>query len=175
VVPEFSPAGHTPTDLLPGDLLLKAGRDGFSPLVRFGQSLRYPERHARYTHVAFVAGRDGELIEATWRGVLRTHLSKYESDEYVFVRIDADEKDRSQALAFAESVADERWGYGYLGIVSVVLWLLTGTRLWFGLSGTAFCSALGAEADARCGYVWPKPPFAMLPADLAAFFGVPSS
>jgi hypothetical protein len=169
---EVSPKGRTPEGVLPGDFILKAGRDGFSPLVYLGQRLRYPESLARYTHAALVSDRDGGLIEATWRGVMRTHLSKYEGDEYVFVRVRSVPWDRAQALLFAESVADERYGYGYLGIVAVALWLLTGTRLWFGLSGSVFCSALVAEALTRSGFVWPKPPSMMLPADLAAYFGV---
>jgi hypothetical protein len=34
------------------------------------------------------------------------------------------------------------------------------------------CSVFVSDALTRAGYVWPRPPFAMMPADLALYFDV---
>ncbi len=39
-------------------------------------------------------------------------------------------------------------------------------------SGTAICSGFVCDALTRAGYIWPRPPISMMPADLARYFDV---
>ena len=72
-------------------------------------------------------------------------------------------------MVFAESVlsAPYRTQYGWLTIASIVLTLLTNSKLVFGMVGTAICSGFVAQALVRTGIIFDKPPSNMMPADLA--------
>ncbi len=77
-------------------------------------------------------------------------------------------------MAFADSVlnTDDRTEYGWPTILSIILTLLTGSRLVFGMAGTAICSGFVAEALVRAGEIFDKPPSHMLPADLASHYEI---
>ena len=49
---------------------------------------------------------------------------------------------------------------------------MTGAQLCVQLAGTAICSGFVSDALTRAGLIWARPPFSMMPADLARHFKV---
>lgn len=133
-----------------GDVLLVSDNLFFSRLVRLVQRHRYPERTARWNHVALV--RDAStLIEATPTGVKETPLSHYANVETLLVNLHLSDTDAARALSFASSKLNQR--YGWLSIVSVCLRLLCGPdTLTFERQGTYTCSGLVGAALQQAGY-----------------------
>ena len=169
------PAGDTAVDPRVGDFLLTGvtAQGIVSWAIKTGSWLRrYEAPYRRFSHAALVIGDDGSLAEALGTGVQRSELAKYKTADYVLVRTDVNEHDRGQVLAFANSVLDARTSYGFATIAGLGLYCLTGGQLCIQLAGTAICSGFVCDALTRAGYVWPRPPFAMMPADLARFFDV---
>lgn len=167
---EFYPENEEAKAMREGDFLLTHGDYFVSRLIRFGQKLRHQERYARWNHAVLVLSEYGQIAEALSQGVVENHISKYEGKDYYLVRLQGvSDEDRKQMMAFAESVltSPDRTEYGWPTIASIVLTLLTGSRLVFGLVGTAICSGFVAEALVRTGVIFDKPPSHMMPADLA--------
>jgi hypothetical protein len=173
------PKGDTAEDPKVGDFLLTGlkAQGVVSWAIKAGSWLRrYEAPYRRFSHTALVIGDDGALAEALRRGVQRTHLSKYEPENYVLVRTGVNENDRRQVLKFAESVLDpkRKTGYGFVTIAGLALYCFTGAQICIQQAGTAICSGFVSDALTRAGYVWRRPPFAMMPADLARCFDVRS-
>jgi hypothetical protein len=104
--------------------------------------------------------------------VKQRHLSKYEKDDYVVVRPEVVAHDQEQVLRFARSVLDEKHGYGFVTFLGLALYCLTGAQLCIQQAGTSICSGFVCDALTRAGFIWRRPPFAMMPADLAQTFDV---
>jgi len=157
-----------------GDFLLTRGDYWTSRLIQFGQGLRTDKRYARWNHAVLVLNEQGDIAEALSDGVVCNHISKYTAPACHLVKITASDQDRSQMMEFAESVlrSCDRTEYGWLTILSIILTLLTGSRLVFGMVGTAICSGFVAEALVRTGEIFDKPSSHMMPADLAAHYEV---
>jgi hypothetical protein len=169
------PKGDTASDPRVGDFLLTGvtAQGIVSWAIKAGSWLRrYEPRYRRFSHAALVIAADGTLAEALAGGVQRSPLSKYDPADYVLVRTRVDEHDGRQVLDFAESVLTARTGYGFPTIFGLDLYCLAGAQLCIQQAGTAICSGFVSDALTRAGYVWPRPPFAMMPADLARFFDV---
>jgi uncharacterized protein YycO len=163
----------------PGDFVLTHGDAWTSKLIRFGQRLRIHGDDRKYTHwnhAALIVSDGGDLVEALGRGVLRTHLSKYQPTEYHLVRISAGEEDRAQAVAFADWAAGapdgRRQPYGFLTLVSIAYTLVTGGKFTFAIDGQAICSGLVARAMERTGAIFNRTPTHIMPADLAKYYTV---
>lgn len=167
---EFFGYGKGAEKLKPGDVILTHNSHWQSRLIRIGQSLRYGWNEAGRNHAALVNTEDGWLAEALGNGVVASHIDKYLNSDYWLVRIDASDEDREQIQRFSSSVLKARWKYSWTTIISVSLTLLTGQRYVLIGSGSATCSGFVSESLVRAGYIWPKPPVQMLPADLATFF-----
>lgn len=171
---EYFPAGQSVTDVQPGDfLLLDAGTDIFSRLIRFGQRLRFGGANARYTrwnHAALFVDTNGSIIEALSSGVTLSNVVKYQPYDYVVVRIDASDADRLEAVNFAKACLND--GYGWLTIASIVLSVLTGSKFSFGYDGQEICSGLVARALERTNAIFPRDGSHMMPADLARYYRV---
>ncbi len=168
-------AGEEASDLLVGDFVLTSGPYLSSKLIRFGQRVSLwgtPPEYAHWNHVALVIDPSGNLYEALGKGIEKTNISRYKDFDYRVARIQASDEDRRQILDFANSAFRARTRYGYLTILSIVLTLLTGSRLILGWAGTAICSGFVAEALCRAGYIFDKPPSHMMPADLARMLNV---
>lgn len=167
--------GQSVTAPQPGDfLLLSEGEDAWTRLIRFGQGLRYrgPRRQcARWNHAALFVDTQGTIIEALSSGVARRPVADYAPQDYVVVHLELSDEDRREAVAFAASCLHD--GYGWLTIASVVLLVLTGTTLAFGLDGQEICSGLVAGSLEHAGVIFPRDATHLMPADLAAFYGVP--
>lgn len=155
-----------------GDLLLTHRTQWVNKLISFGQRLRYSREYAYYTHAVLVLDKEGNTAEAIASGVARGHVSDYNDTEYHYIDAVVDDHDASQVRAFAEDVLTSRWQYGYLTIVCVILSLLTGSKLVFGLASSAICSGFCADALTRGGYIFETPPAFMTPAGLAKEFDI---
>jgi len=97
--------GKAATDFKPGDFILTHAYHPVSRLLRLAQKVRGRERRYSYwSHAAVIVDRDGSLVEAESRGVIRSPLTKYDSEEYHLVHLgsSADERDRKQVAAFAD-------------------------------------------------------------------------
>lgn len=163
----------------PGDFILthtflsKNPASWFGLLIRFGQRLRFRgtrRKYAYFNHAAMIVDYRGELVEALGRGVVRSHLSNYKDNEYVIVRPFLGVRDRDQAIAVAERMVGER--YGFLTIISIALTLLTGSKFSFGIDGQSICSGLVARAMEKGDAIFDRSPSHIMPADLAAYYRV---
>lgn len=167
---EFYAENETAQEMRKGDFLLTHGDYLVSRLIRFGQRLRYEQQYARWNHAVLVLSEDGRIAEALSQGVVETNIADYEGKDYYLVRLQGvSEEDREEMMTFANAVlsSPDRTEYGWLTIVSIILTLLTGSKLVFGMVGTAICSGFVAEALVRTGVIFEKPPSHMMPADLA--------
>jgi hypothetical protein len=175
------PEGVTADGLHVGDFLLTGvkAQGIVSWAIKTGSWLRrYPKPYRRFSHTALVIAEDGELAEAIARGVVRSPIAKYDQADYVVVRAGVDEHDRGQVLAFAEAVLGVRGfpkaktRYGFWTFAGLALYCVTGAQLCVQLAGTAICSGFVSDALTRAGFIWARPPFSMMPADLAQHFEV---
>jgi len=156
----------------PGDFILTKSSGILANLIRTGQLIRFKGKHAKWTHAALVVSKEGDLIEACGRGVVRSHLSDYKKNDYHLIRLGdmADEKDRQKMINFAEWCL--RYEYGHLTIISISLCLITGWKFLFGMDNRIICSALVARALERTRLIFDKNPSFIMPADLAKYFRI---
>ncbi|HEY7889850.1 MAG TPA: hypothetical protein VIC29_16640 [Steroidobacteraceae bacterium] len=178
-VKRYGPAEEAvPGEYAPGDFILTHSHGLFGRLIRIGESLRYwgaDAKYARWNHAAMIVSADGRLIEALSQGVVRSHISKYKSTEYVVVHLndeDADDRDRQQAVAYAGYCVREKEGYGWLTICNIGLALLTGCKFTFGVDGQVICSGLVARCLERTSVIFDGAASNVSPADLAKQFHV---
>ena len=170
------PPGDRAEDLRIGDFLLTGvTQQGIvSRAIKLGALLRrYDGAYQRFSHAALVIDANGTLAEALAHGVCESPISKYDAHNYRIVRTQVDEHDQAQVRAFADSVLGARRnGYGYATIAGLALYCVTGGQMCIQKAGTAICSGFVSDALTRAGYIWERPPFAMMPADLAEAFDV---
>jgi hypothetical protein len=169
------PPGDTATELQVGDFLLTGVvQQGLvSRAIKLGALLRgFPKPFRRFSHAALVIDGDGTLAEALGQGVVRSPIAKYAPANYVIVRTQVSDGDRAEVLAFAEAVLASRERYGFVTIAGLALYCLSGSSICIQKAGTAICSGFVSDALTRGTYIWPRPPFSMMPADLAQFFDV---
>jgi uncharacterized protein YycO len=165
--------GKAATDFEPGDFILTHAHHPISRMLRLAQKVRGRERKYSYwSHAAVIVDKDGSLVEAESRGVIRSPLSKYDLTEYHLVHLgsSADERDRKQVAAYAEALVGQP--FGYLDMLSVGLSLFTGAKVNISYASHLMCSALVARALERTSAIFPDEPAHMLPADLARYYGV---
>jgi uncharacterized protein YycO len=164
--------GKAATDFELGDFILTHAHHPVSRMLRLAQKVRGRERKYSYwSHVAVIVDKDGSLVEAESRGVVRSPLSKYEATEYHLVHLGhtADQRDRKQVAIFAESLVGQP--FGYLDMFSVGISLFTGAKINVSYASHLMCSALVARALERTDAIFPDEPAHMLPADLARYYG----
>jgi uncharacterized protein YycO len=165
--------GEAATKFRPGDFILTHHHHPVSRMIRLAQKVRGRERRYSYwSHAALIVDADGSLVEAESKGVVRSPLSKYAAQEYHLVDLgdSADDRDRKQAAAFAESLVGQP--FGMLDMFSVALSLFTGAKVNVSYASHLMCSALVARALERTDAIFDDEPTHMLPADLARFYGV---
>ena len=93
----------------------------------------------------------------------------YDRIPHVIVDVWAHPAVKRRIVEFAEHAIGRR--YGYAEIVSLAVYLTSGTRLRFAMDSQLICSALAAEALSR-EFIFPFEPLWAMPADLAEFFKV---
>ena len=180
---ESVPTAHT-ADLLTtakplaraGDFLLTHSSGIYGTLIRFGEALRYTGQDkifAHWSHAAIFVDESGNIIEALGGGVQKRNISVYNQTEYVVTHLPATTslEDRQHAVEFAEFCLNDP--YGWLTIVYIALFLVTGTNISFGVDGQQICSALVARCIERIGEIFSEnEPWHLMPADLAKHFDV---
>lgn len=169
------PVGTTARNLRAGDFLLTGttGQGLISKAIKLGSWLRgYAKSYRRFSHTVLILSDDGMAVEAASGGVRETHISHFREDDYVIVHTNVDEHDQLQIAKFAWAVLEAKYRYGFVTFAGLALYCLTGGQLCVQKTGTAICSGLVCDALTRAGYVWDRPPYAMMPADLAKHFGV---
>jgi hypothetical protein len=176
-VKRFGPGEEAiPAEYAPGDFILTHSNGLFGHLIRFGESLRYwgkNAKYARWNHAALITAPNGDLIEALSCGVVRSPLSRYMPTEYFLIHLhddDADVRDREQSVAYAVYCLGQR--YGWLTICNIALALLTGCKFTFGIDGQVICSGLVARCLERTSIIFDGAASNISPADLAKQFRV---
>jgi uncharacterized protein YycO len=159
-----------------GDFVLTHSSGIFGALIRFGEGWRYWGKEkvfAHWSHAAIFVNDEGDIIEALGGGVQKRNISVYRETEYVVVHLPQStaDIDRSEAVQFAQHCLHEK--YGWLTIVSIVIALVSGTKLNFVIDGQQICSALVARCLERIGEIFTEnEPWHLMPADLAKHFKV---
>jgi hypothetical protein len=157
-----------------GDIVLVHGNTVYSKFISFGQSLHFkgPNHYKYWTHVAVVVSDEGDIVEAIWPCVAKTHISKYDKIDHAVVSISkwATEDDRQKVVEFALHCVGRHYNAAEIG--SLGAYCISGTKFRFGIDNQLICSALGAEALCRTRIIFPEEPLWMFPAHHAQFFGV---
>lgn len=168
------------TQMHNGDIILtgRKSQGVISYAIKLGSKLRYGfnSPHTFWSHAALVIDANKFLIaEARKNGVVVSDLrDRFPEGDYQLIPTGATMSalDVQQVLAFSDAVLAARTSYGFVTIVGLAFYCLTGGKLCFQTSGTAICSGFVCDALTRAGYIWPRPPFSMMPADIANFFNV---
>lgn len=159
----------------PGDILLVRDYDGESDLlgelIMAGERGRYGNsQYSVWTHSALIVSTSGDIVEALADGVARTNMAKYNGKEVLVISPPAPMDVRAYACRFAEAQVGDK--YGVIDFIGLAASLLTGWDLFVGQNRAYICSGLCAratEAYTDSGYQFP--PEAMMPGDLAKFWG----
>lgn len=158
----------------PGDIILVHPNSFYSKLIGFGQLHHFkgPAHYCYWTHTAVVTSYTGDIIEAKWPHVRRSHIDIYKNcpcevvDISEYVKYD----DRKRVVAFADHCVGRE--YGIIEAISLGGYCLVGGPFRFGIDNQLICSALAAEALCRTDIIFPEEPLWMFPAHLAQFFNV---
>jgi uncharacterized protein YycO len=158
----------------PGDFFLTVKTGLMWRLITWGMARRFRgdlKKFARWNHAGLFVTHNGDIVEATHKGVIRSHISEYKGREYIIVSPKIwTQDDRFQMIDFV------RWAtgkpYGFLTILGLAVWSLLGGSFDVSLDGTLICSGLVARALERAGYIFDRDPSRVTPADLARHFQV---
>lgn len=117
-----------------------------------------------------IVARDGTLVEAEALGVVKSPISKYRAAEFHLVRLgpELDSEGRKRAVEYANSQIGK--GFGYLALVGVSIYLLTGLPVRLMRRGHQICSELVVRALQAGGLMKDADPSLALPADIAKRF-----
>jgi hypothetical protein len=143
-------------------------------LISWAQRRRFrgPDAaHAHWSHCALVVDEAGDLVEAEARGVARSPISKYRAEEYHLVRLGDQLPDDGRRRVVAYGVGHVGDGFGYLALLSLGFWLLTGLRVRLARRDHQMCSGLVAHALQEGGQLAGHDATFTLPADLARHYG----
>lgn len=144
-------------------------------LITLAQRRRFrgaARAYAHWSHAALVVTAQGTLVEAESTGVRRSPLGKYREEEYHLVRMDGylDDDQRLEAARTAELWVGD--AFGFLVMLDLTIWLLTGLRVRWVRRDHQICSGLVARALVAAGQRLAQDPAFMLPADLAEAYQV---
>ena len=167
--------GEEASEYEPGDFILTHRNRPIAGLISLGQKRRFrgPDAiYAHWSHCALIVERDGTLVEAEALGVVKTPISKYRAKEYHLVRLGAefDAEGRKRAVDYANLQVAA--GFGYLALVGVSIYLLTGLPVRLMRRNHQICSELVVRALQAGGLLKDADPSLTLPADLAKRFNV---
>jgi uncharacterized protein YycO len=167
--------GEEASDYDPGDFILSHRNRPIAGLISLGQKRRFRGAdavYAHWSHCAVIVERDGTLVEAEALGVVKSPISKYRAAEYHLVRLgpELDAQGRNRAVAYANSQIGK--GFGYLALIGVSSYLLTGLPVRLMRRGHQICSELVVRALQAGGLLKDSDPSLTLPADLAKTFNV---
>lgn len=140
---------------------------------------------ARYSHTALVVSvlnpetRRTELMlaEALSKGVSYSPISKYAPSNYTILPNVINDNDLLQIHMFVGNVIGHKTKYGFVTFVTLFIYCVTASMtflptLILAQSGTAICSGFVCDALVRAGFIWDREPYWMMPANIAAHYGV---
>ena len=162
--------GQDAGDVAAGDFILAHRHHLLAGLISQAQRRRFrgdQSVYAHWSHCALVE-TSTTLIEAEARGVVRSPLSKYRSDEYHLVRVGLDSDARERVVEFARAQVGQ--AFGYLDMFGDFLYLLTGRPVRIVRENHEICSSLVVRALQEGGLLHELDPALTLPADLARAF-----
>ena len=167
--------GESPAEYEPGDFILTHRNRPIAGLISLGQKRRFrgPDTiYAHWSHCALIVEKDGTLVEAEALGVVKTPISKYTAKEFHLVRLGNEfgAEGRKRAVDYANKQVGA--AFGYLALVGVSVYLLTGLPLKLMRANHQICSELVVRALQAGGLLTDADPSLTLPADLAKRFGV---
>lgn len=167
--------GEAATEYEPGDFILSHRNRPIAGLISLGQKRRFRRAdaiYAHWSHCALIVEKDGKLVEAEALGVVKTPISKYTAREFHLVRLgdEFDADGRRRAVEYANQQVGA--GFGYLALVGVSIYLLTGWPLRLMRRNHQICSELVVRALQAGGLLKDADPSLTLPADLAKRFNV---
>lgn len=154
-------------ELKPGDVILFN-----APKPDFMQRVIHIATRSQWNHAALAVG-DGQLIEATAKGVTRARVADKLGDRLLTIAVDySDEDDRFDAVAWAVAREGTRYGY-FNAFMCGVNNILAGLNLAIKRTDTVICSELVAESLEKAGMGFTKDTSQVSPGDLADYFGMP--
>lgn len=164
----FFGKGEYPTHTEPGDFALVVTDRPQSLFIR--AMIRGP-----YSHAAQIVGREGQIVEALSRGVVRSDLRDWKDAEFVVVSPDLSSEDRDDVVAHALWLAGEGWRYDWATFLGMSVFWGTGGRLMVSAGAkAAICSAVVADSQHAGGERFSeKIPHFYTPEDLRCHYGVP--
>jgi hypothetical protein len=143
----------------PGNFILTHGNSLIDKFIHFAT-------RSRWNHAALVVSSDGDIIELETKGIQKSTINEYPPDEFYLVALKMEDADRKQVVAYAEYMLKKHAHYGILTVVSILLKILTNSRLVIKLDGTLICSEFVAKALAQGGIIWDRDTSLIVPADL---------
>jgi hypothetical protein len=164
--------------------LLFHGQSLYSRLIGIGQSIPWThpdQRFAYFTHAALVGHvthmrKPGaviaEIVEAENQGVVARPLEDKDFNPGPVLVKPRYPHSWGPAAAVGHAYSCVGDGYDWSAIMSIALRSLTGGDLGFSRDGRYVCSALVAECLFAGGISLGRPPYQVMPADLAQFFHV---
>jgi hypothetical protein len=177
------PPGEQPDSFTPGDFCLHRATTTHGPggatttigkLIQAGERRRFGNTDfARWTHCALIVSEDGDIIEALESGVERRNISKYVNGDYLVAHVEATDEQRTLAVGFAAEQVGDR--YDKLDFVGLAVQAIFGWDLSLHADDRFICSELVARATEKYIPAYPLPPEAMMPADLAHYWGAETS
>ena len=168
--------GEDCTDAVVGDLILVRHEGVAASLIRFGEGLTLhgeAKIYAAVNHAMTVVAVEGGVVvqEMVGGGGVLTPLADYAHLAYAVVHVvAASDAQRSMAVEAA------RWyvgvPYGWASIITDGIYCLTRCPLVLGIGQSVVCSADATAAQRCLGLVPDRPDLAVMPSDLARYFGV---
>lgn len=159
-----------------GDIILtgKQSQGLVSLVIKLGSKLRYGFKSpfTIYSHTAIVYDAElGLVVEAVSHGVVISKLAeRFPEGDFDVLHTEVNEHDWKQIEKFLNAVVEAKWRYGFVTFLGLAIYCLTGGALCIQKAGTSICSGLVCDALTRAGYVWNRPPYSMMPADIADQF-----
>jgi hypothetical protein len=167
--------GESPSEFVPGDLILAHRHNPMAWLIALAQTIRFkgPDAmYAHWSHCALIVDEGGALVEAESTGVTRSPISRYTEDTYHLVRLGSEFSAEGRKRAVDYTNAQVGKGFGYLAAFGAMMFLLTGLPLRLMRRNHQICSGLVVRALQKGGLLKGADPDLMLPADLAKIYGV---
>jgi len=167
--------GHEARDFSPGDFILTHRHNPIAGLISAGQKRKFrgPDAvYAHWSHCALIVDPGGGLVEAEDTGVRRSPISRYKADEFHLVRLGSEFEPAARERSVEYTNAQVGQSFGYLALVGVSIYLLTGWPLRLMRRNHQVCSGLVVRALQAGGLLADMDPSTTLPADLAKRFGV---
>lgn len=169
-----APPGQLPGQYTPGDIGVVRDwkEDTLGQLIEAGERARYGHTAwANLTHSFLITSEAGEIVEANEPGIQISNIEGYRhADLYVIHPGTATQEQRDLAVSFAKDQVGAK--YDVLDFVGLAFQSVFGWDLSLHSDRRFICSGLVSRATEKYIVAYPLSSEAMMPADLAAFWGL---